>query len=154
MYSRYQNRPSTPIQLPENYSGVAFSERMPPKSEKTAAHTLEIAKPSPPPTEQPPQETISAKPPKTETPPSPTASDEEHASAQAETHNQERESVAASGMIPKPFDGLFGHMGNTFPFSHGLGFEELLIIGLIILLSRNEEGSDMVLWLALLLFCG
>ncbi len=35
----------------------------------------------------------------------------------------------------------------------GIRFEELLLIGLIILLARTEQGSDVILWLALLLFC-
>ena len=35
----------------------------------------------------------------------------------------------------------------------GVRFEELLLIGLIILLARTEQGSDVILWLALLLFC-
>ena len=35
----------------------------------------------------------------------------------------------------------------------GLQFEELLLIGLIVLLARTEQESDVILWLALLLFC-
>ena len=38
-------------------------------------------------------------------------------------------------------------------FLGGMQFEELLLIGLIILLARSEQDSDIVLWLALLLFC-
>ena len=38
-------------------------------------------------------------------------------------------------------------------FSGGLQFEELLLIGLIILLAHTEQDSDVILWLALLLFC-
>ncbi len=38
-------------------------------------------------------------------------------------------------------------------FSEGLRFEELLLIGLIILLSKTEQDNDVILWLALLLFC-
>lgn len=42
----------------------------------------------------------------------------------------------------------------ALPFSSGgLNFEELLLIGLIILLARTEQESDVILWLALLLFC-
>lgn len=41
-----------------------------------------------------------------------------------------------------------------FSFAGGLDFDQLLILGLILLLSRGEEGNDIVLWLALLLLCG
>ncbi len=47
-----------------------------------------------------------------------------------------------------------GNLGLSFPFSHGIGFEELLILGLILLLSQNGGERDVVLVLALLLFCG
>ena len=57
-------------------------------------------------------------------------------------------------MTPKPVGTLFGSIGSAFPFSHGIGFDELLIIGLILLLARSGQDSDMILWLALLLFCG
>ena len=46
---------------------------------------------------------------------------------------------------------IFGRSFNLF--SGGLQFEELLLIGLIILLARSEQESDVILWLALLLFC-
>lgn len=46
-----------------------------------------------------------------------------------------------------------------FPFGHGLGYEELLLLGLILLLSGNEEGGAQELnisqlILTALLFCG
>ena len=46
---------------------------------------------------------------------------------------------------------IFGKSLNLF--SGGLQFEELLLIGLIILLAHSEQESDVILWLALLLFC-
>ena len=46
---------------------------------------------------------------------------------------------------------IFGRSLNLF--SGGLQFEELLLIGLILLLARSEQESDVILWLALLLFC-
>ena len=49
---------------------------------------------------------------------------------------------------------LLAPLGHAFPFSHGLGFEELLILGLILLLARTDEPGDTLLWLVLLLFCG
>lgn len=41
-----------------------------------------------------------------------------------------------------------------FPFLHGLGFEELLIMGMILLISQGENAADTVFWLTLLLLCG
>lgn len=40
------------------------------------------------------------------------------------------------------------------PFSSGMHFDELLILGLIFLLGRNEEDPEILLLLALLLLCG
>ena len=57
MYSRYHKPSDTPIQLPENYGGVAFSETPAFKSDVAPPfHPLEVAKPSPP----PPSETHTA----------------------------------------------------------------------------------------------
>lgn len=45
-------------------------------------------------------------------------------------------------------------IGNHLPFLGGsLGSEELLLIGLILLLARSEQDNDLILWLVLLLFC-
>ena len=55
---------------------------------------------------------------------------------------------------PPPLTARLLPMGKGFPLAHGIGFEELLILGLILLLSQSDAGSDTVLWLCLLLFCG
>ena len=55
-----------------------------------------------------------------------------------------------------PFD-LLHHLtahDGKLPFFGGLDFEELLLIGLILLLSGSEQESDVTLVLALLLLCG
>ena len=39
------------------------------------------------------------------------------------------------------------------PRPGGLGFDELLLLGLILLLAHTGQSSDVILWLALLLFC-
>lgn len=50
--------------------------------------------------------------------------------------------------------------GQHFPFGHGLGYEELLILGLILFLLREGDGSEgddlsvTLLLLGALLFCG
>jgi len=122
MYSRSQHRPSRPVQIPEHYSGCAFS----PSSEEVASPTpIEAAV-----TQESSVAAISAVPPPPPSPPCdpPTA--------------------------PPLFHGLFGGRGATLPFSRGLQFDELLILGLILLLTQSEGDSDLILLLALLLFCG
>ena len=56
---------------------------------------------------------------------------------------------------PSPPIPFFGHLGQsgTSPLS-GLDFDEILIIGLILLLGGNGEDNELPLLLALLLFCG
>ena len=39
-------------------------------------------------------------------------------------------------------------------FSRGFGFEELLLIAIILLVSQNDSGDELILFLALLLFIG
>ena len=136
MYSRYHKPSEHPVQLPENYSGVAFFESNLSKSDSDPPRTLEVAKPSPLP------------PPLI---PSPEQSHQEPKASQ-QSSDPKKPSIdnnslhRAAHLLPKSIDG--------FPFSHGIGFEELFIIALIILLSKNEQSSEMVLWLTLLLFCG
>ena len=59
--------------------------------------------------------------------------------------------------LPKPQNSIKTDVTSLFsgPLNMlgGVRFEELLLIGLIILLARTEQGSDVILWLALLLFC-
>ncbi len=141
MYSRSQDRPDRPIRIPEHYSGCAFSpQKQPPPQErptpKPQPRYPEAAKPSPPPKPSP-----SANP---SVPPTaillpPPASP------------QKEESPSA---VPAPLGSLLGNLGSAFPFSHGLGFDELLIMGLILLLAGNGQDPNIILWLALLLFCG
>ena len=136
MYSRYHNSTGRPLRLPENYSGCAFSAQ--PEPQPTPA-------PAPPPQKQEsPIRTPHAPPPPAPLPPS--LPPPEH-----------RDPPPAPDKKPAPSDaarGLLAALPHAFPFAHGLGSEELLLIGLIILLSRCEQDSDMVLWLTLLLFCG
>lgn len=53
-----------------------------------------------------------------------------------------------SGFLPSKFS-----IG--FPFEHGIGFEELLLIGIIILTMRQGNRDDDILWIiGFLLLCG
>ena len=179
MYSRYNNRSERPLRLPDNYGGTAFSDR-PTTHEPPPPKVVEIAKPTPPPDRtstahgMPPPPRPVVLPPKDSAPrhepmplPIPVPRHEErrewdehheyrehHDDHDRNSDRDDEKNDRPTAAFLQPFQGLFGHMGNTFPFTHGLGFDELLLIGLIILLSRNEADSDVVLWLALLLFCG
>ncbi len=139
MYSRAKDRPKAPIRLPDHYSGCAFRE--PPANPDTGAecsHCEPIPDPeirdipvTAAPCDRPP-------PPKT-VPPAPP---------------HVREDPPRSPAFFHPFEQAFGKMGSAFPFSHGLGFDELLILGLMMLLAQNERDPDLLILLGLLLFCG
>ena len=77
-------------------------------------------------------------------PPTPPAETEHPSPCQ---HQEECTQQSAKGEIASVFGKTLNH------FSGGLQFEELLLIGLIILLAHTEQESDVILWLALLLFC-
>jgi len=59
---------------------------------------------------------------------------------------------------PEKKKGLFGGAGFGFDigrlFSGGIGYEELLILGLILLVAQNEGNEDILILLVLLLFVG
>lgn len=145
MYSRYHPTPKKPIVLPKGYSGCAFSES---KSEKATSlpndsPRVEIGKPTP----SVVQSTIPAPKPHGEnSPPLPPPPSDPPATSHAEHTPPALQEIPILGKLMDP--------QKSFPFGHGLGFEELLLLGLILLLSHTEENSDVVLWLALLLFCG
>ena len=143
MYSRYHDSDyhadNRPVQPPENYSGWAFSKQE--ESEpKPAPRRIDVAKPSPPP--------LPPLPPKEEEPPKPSEPPAPPTPAPPPPPPKDPPALLA------PLKGLFGGLGSAFPFSHGVGFEELLILGVILLLARSEGENDLILWLALLLFCG
>ncbi len=67
----------------------------------------------------------------------------------------------AAGTVPSIFSSLLpkGALSSHFPFGHGIGSEELLILAvmLMVFLSGNESGevdSEFILLLGLLLFAG
>lgn len=136
MYSRFSGKQERVSRLPEHYSGCAFTQEHLPHRETAPKAPMpalfEIAKPSPPPTD---------------------AVTEREEGAHVEESPPPAEEVAPSPIKATP-TGLLGGLGSAFPFGHGIGFEELLILGLIILLSKDAGDSDTVLWLGLLLFCG
>lgn len=109
---------------PQNYSGTAFSDRrMPPKEPPAPPVTADTpALPPPLPQEEQPVATAVACDGPQESQPKPARG-------------------ILSSLIPPGFSG-----GDS-----DFGFEELLLVGLIFLLSRGENDSDILLMLALLL---
>lgn len=134
MYSRYHGRLDEGIHVPENYSGCAFAE--PERTQPSAPpRQIEVAKPTP-------------------TPPPPEPPEVEKRTEEAERETASAHEETRPTAVLSPIGGFLGPLGKHFPFSHGMGFEELLLIGLILLLSQSGVDSEVVLWLALLLFCG
>lgn len=139
MYSREKDRSSRPIQIPEHYGGSAFSRDArpadtPPRESREerapAAHSVPTSA-SPPPYSFPPLPLPIAPP------------------------HPERAVPPEAPPVPAPLPKAFGGLGNSFPFSHGLSFDELLILGLMILLAGSEKKElDLLPYLGLLLFCG
>ena len=74
-----------------------------------------------------------------------------------ETKNEGDEAVAVSSVRQKktlftPRAGFGFDVSKLF--GGGIGFEELLILGLILLMAQSEGNEDMIVLLALLLFIG
>ena len=159
MYSRYGDDGKRPIRLPEHYGGSAFAQKRAetiptrkaevPRSivrdggggEKispTADRFLRVEK-----NEEPLPEPISHTPQAESTEAISLQKTEQVAAPAPE------KAVSAAGVS---FEGL------RRLFNGGIGAGEdqdrLLLLGLILLLSRNGGDSDILLWLSLLLWCG
>lgn len=161
LYSRYHDRPDEPLRVPENYSGYAFSgnrarQEAPPRqidvAKPTPAPTKSDLPPAPPPAlpSAPPIEKVSKPPVHAEcqkTPPEAVEDHCDHLHQKEEKAPQTKPTSLSEHLLPK-----LGGAG--FPFGHGIGFDELLLLGLIVLLHGSEQGSDIILWLILLLFMG
>ena len=149
MYSRFSGKQERVTQLPEHYGGYAFSKQTTEGREEIKKQSppavFEVAKPTPLHREEPLKG----------------AANSERGEAECRFDNMADECHTVPLMTEGEKSdkkaaptGLFGGLGNAFPFSHGIGFEELLILGLILLLAREDGDRDAILWLGLLLFCG
>ncbi len=112
------------MRVPENYSGNAF-RGIPPEQEMPPSKESEP--PAPPPEVENVREEIGDNPP----------------SEPSEPHVPVGHTSPPFG-LHLPFK-LFSH-------GDGIGFEELLLIGLILLISQEGKNDDLVLLLILLLF--
>ena len=149
MYVRPPSPQSHTVKLPENYSGNAFT-RQP------------IYTQMPPPVRAQPARQESVPQDRIREPDTPPADMHVENSApiyddlpQKITEETSRESASSifSSLLPK------ANLSSHFPFGHGIGSEELLIIAvmLLVFLSGNESGevdSEFILLLGLLLFAG
>ena len=125
MYARQppQGRFPRPIQLPNNYSGNAFSTE-PQEPQEPPEYPIEL---------QDSKET-------------------EEAKEKAEATEKGEASLSTGKLFPSP--GFRLDLGRLFRSDRGagLGMEDLLLIGLILLISQGETKDDLLLLLLLLLF--
>jgi hypothetical protein len=148
MYVRPPNSSRAEFKLPENYSGNAFNRfstyaDMPPPT-KTPINKVESSQ-----TKDESYETGGYSPSETLLE---GAHNETSQIPRGEAHEEKRGSLLSS-LLPD-FD-----LSRHFPFGHGIGSEEILILAvmLIVFVSGNERGevdSELLLLLGLLLFAG
>ena len=144
MYVRPSNTGARTIKLPENYSGNAFTEdfiRDNADTQKASEETPELE-------ERKPwnSDSFSASEEKIE-------ETKEEQNGEADNAESQKESEECSA-VPKKRS-LFGNLGFGFDLGKlfgNFGFEELLIIGLIFLISQSEGNEDIILLLILLFF--
>ena len=148
MYVRPPNSNHSELKLPENYSGNAFTRFSPysdmPPPLKTAPKRNEPALAE---EISPEENNYTDYAPKPENPTASPVSKVDGVS------NGAKSASLLSSLLPD-FD-----LSRHFPFGHGIGGEELLILSvmLIIFVSGNERGevdSELLLLLGLLLFAG
>ena len=153
MYSRYSEKSNAAIQIPDHYSGCAFPKATPNRvthTESGIPSRVEIAKPSAPTAEN----ASAIREERTDTSREPPRHTEVIPVHERQERAEKQEKKEPSAQTAAPFPGRLGNLGAAFPFSHGIGFEELLILGLILLLSKSDRETDLIPMLGLLLFCG
>ena len=140
MYSRYYpHDTASEIRVPAHYGGCAFPSDA--REKKEAPHFFEVAKPSPPPEAQEKEAR--------ELPSIPDVAEEKKDPSPCE------KSCSAPAPHPRPLSPLSRLFGASSEglFSRGLDFDQLLLLGLILLLLGDEDNTELILSLALLLFC-
>ena len=155
MYIRRPDRDPTQVKIPENYSGHAFRETrlysdMPPPTRIDTAPSDKRSGD----VQQPPIVEESEEP----------ALDEEYDVPTFYVLDEKESLVQEEKETPKPsiFSSLLPTgIGSSdhFPFGHGIGSEELLILAIMLLvyISGEEKGktdTEFLLMLGLLLFAG
>ena len=151
MYVRPSNTGARSIKLPENYSGNAFSSH---------SHYSDMP---PPARMMQPKSDIPFEGNMREADNTPDHMEIRHDTTEAVGAGEEKNSVSESKSVPVSslFSTLLPHtdISKHFPFGHGIGSEELLILAvmLMVFLSGNDQcevDSEFLLLLGLLLFAG
>lgn len=150
MYVRPPNNTPSELKLPENYSGNAFT-RFSPYGDMPPPARAPILKGDAPSMRDLPYEPEPEPEPKIEREPRDVSSDP-HPTFKQDAREEKKGSLLSS-LLPD-FD-----LSKHFPFGHGIGGEELLILAvmLIVFVSGNDRGevdSELLLLLGLLLFAG
>ena len=150
MYVRSSNTGARTIKLPENYSGNAFSSHSPYSDMPPPTRTAQ------------PKSDIPYEPPAKQNAISHSEESEETFSLHPLTDRGGEEKNSGDALSASSvFSSLLprSDLSRHFPFGHGIGSEELLILAvmLMVFLSGNEKGevdSEFLLLLGLLLFAG
>lgn len=150
MYAKdiYSPRRSPYVKPPRNYGGTAFSESPAAESEATPALTEPMPTPpemSDPPIQSPPPDTPADEQPLTE----PLAESVDAVAPPEDVPTDARidRPTPPRGILSSLIPPLFGDTDSI-----GIGFEELLLVGLMFLVSQGERDTDTLLMLMLLLF--
>ena len=154
MYVRPPDQSRNKIKIPENYSGHAFRE---PRAYSDMPPPLRLDTPQSRPI--PPEELsdITTKQPKEaellqDAPDEPKFDEEQEYASPSAPSSAQQKSLFSSLLPPASSSG-------HFPFGHGIGSEEILILALMltVYLSGSEEGKidhELLILLGLLLFAG
>ena len=160
MYARPPDRGRQTVKIPENYSGSAFRDQgahfSPYSSQKLNDAAIRDEFPTQP-TQQPseiqefsesradiPVEIVDM---------AVTESDSKD-SSEAVNHGATY-ATASDKRLPGIIGGLLPISERSFPFGHGIGSEELLILAMMLLVFLSEENDrELLLYLGMLLFAG
>ena len=131
MYTRVPDKkPShSTVKIPENYSGNAFSQKSLDVTYESFSPPIETQK-SPPALQSATNNTSTS-------------------------DNSTQENSNERSLLPSLFPSK--SLKNHFPFGHGIGSEELLILGIMSLIffsDEKEPDGELIMLLAILLFAG
>lgn len=161
MYVRPPNSARERVRVPENYSGSAFSRDprsdMPPPIRISPGYDLPPGKAEAPPINPiiGPSEEFETREAEADNEQSPSSTIDSDNDAEIATSVIDRHKSSIFGSLIPPIKNL----EHSFPFGHGIGSEELLILGMMMLvyLSDSEKGHfdhELMVLLGLLLFAG
>lgn len=153
MYTRVQNKKSatSKLNIPENYSGNAFADIS--KFNDSPTFSEMQAQPSYFDLDKDDTQTV------TDSEGTPAHASECNKRSKP-TSDIEKTAPVENMRMPSLFTSLFpsSNLKNHFPFGHGIGSEELLILGVMAVLffSDDDGGADgeLIMLLAMLLFAG